>query len=285
VCEDFRKIPWVSWKSICLRQECGGLGSGRVLVARYEVERGRIRDGGRIGYIWWREIACIWEGRELGGSWFGEQVSKRVGDGSDTFFWTDPWVEEIHLCERFGRLFDLAQNKWQTVAEMSSLGWGWIGKRGSGGDSCGWQWQPDPDEGYTVQGAYQLLTSQVSATMDDADKLIWHSQVPLKVCILAWRLLRDRLPTKVNLVTRGILSPADHFCVSRCGEAESALHLFISCSTFGSLWTWVPAAAFLYAAYLAGLCLGCVDRKKSSLISRLSKQLPSIVGQYQNLFF
>ncbi|GAU31822.1 hypothetical protein TSUD_58230 [Trifolium subterraneum] len=100
-----------------------------------------------------------------------------------------------------------------------------------------WQWQPDPDEGYTVRGAYQLLTSQVPSTLDDADKLIWHTHVPLKVSILAWRLLRDRLPTRVNLATRGILAPAAHFCVSGCGEAESAHHLFISCSTFGSLWT------------------------------------------------
>ncbi|GAU51222.1 hypothetical protein TSUD_412280 [Trifolium subterraneum] len=90
---------------------------------------------------------------------------------------------------------------------------------------------------YTVRGAYQILTSHDSTTMDDAERLIWHSQVPLKVSILAWRLLRDRLPTKANLVTHGILSPTAHLCVSDCGEVEIAHHLFISCSTFGSLWT------------------------------------------------
>ncbi|GAU10409.1 hypothetical protein TSUD_421800, partial [Trifolium subterraneum] len=90
-------------------------------------------------------------------------------------------------------------------------------------------------ECYTVRGAYQLLTSHDPATMDDAEKLIWHSQVPLKVSILAWCLLRDRLPTKANLFTRGILPPTAHFCVSNCGAVESAHHLFISCSTFGSL--------------------------------------------------
>jgi hypothetical protein len=26
----------------------------------------------------------------VGGEWFGEEISKKVGDGSDTFFWTDP---------------------------------------------------------------------------------------------------------------------------------------------------------------------------------------------------
>ncbi|MCH88260.1 O-acyltransferase WSD1, partial [Trifolium medium] len=54
-----------------------------------------------------------------------------------------------------------------------------------------WQWRPDPDTGYTIRGAYQLLTSHDSATTDDADNLIWHSQVPLKISIFAWRLLHD----------------------------------------------------------------------------------------------
>ncbi|PNX56549.1 70 kDa peptidyl-prolyl isomerase, partial [Trifolium pratense] len=85
--------------------------------------------------------------------------------------------------------------------------------------------------GYSVRGPYQLLTSHVSVTMDDADNLIWHSQVSLKVSISAWRLLRDRLPTKDNLVTRGVLSSTAHSCVFGCGEAESVHHLFISCST------------------------------------------------------
>ncbi|PNX58772.1 70 kDa peptidyl-prolyl isomerase, partial [Trifolium pratense] len=94
----------------------------------------------------------------------------------------------------------------------------------------------DLDIDYTVWGAYQLLTSLDSVTIDAAVNLIWHPQVPLKVSILAWRLLRDRLPTKVNLVARGVLSPTAHTCVFGCGEAELTHHLFISCSTVGPLW-------------------------------------------------
>ncbi|MCI84448.1 heat shock protein, partial [Trifolium medium] len=41
--------------------------------------------------------------------------------------------------------------------------------------SDSWQWQPDPLEGYTVRGAYRLLTSQDSVTLDAAEGLIWHS--------------------------------------------------------------------------------------------------------------
>jgi hypothetical protein len=102
-----------------------------------------------------------------------------------------------------------------------------------------WQWQPDPDIGYSVCCAYQLLTAQDSFTLGEAEDLVWHRQVPLKVSIFAWRLLRDRLPTKTNLVARDIISPEVHFCAFGYGDIESAQHLFLSCSTLGSLWALV----------------------------------------------
>jgi hypothetical protein len=85
--------------------------------------------------------------------------------------------------------------------------------------------------GYLISRAYQLLTSQQSVTLGAADDFIWHKQVPLKVSIFPWRLVRDKLHTKVNLVSRGIITPKDHLCV-----AESAQHLFLSCKFFDYLW-------------------------------------------------
>jgi hypothetical protein len=67
--------------------------------------------------------------------------------------------------------------------------------------------------GYSVRDAYKLLTSQDFVTLGETEDLLWHRQVPLKVSIFAWRLLRDRLTTKTNLVSRGI---------------ETAQHLFLS---------------------------------------------------------
>ncbi|GAU26325.1 hypothetical protein TSUD_56230 [Trifolium subterraneum] len=159
----------------------------------------------------------------------------------------------------------MAETKSCSVAEMALLGWrvggeAWVWRRQlrvwedkmlrecqtlflnitlPAQTSDRWQWQPDPEKGYTVWGAYQLLTTQDAVTLDDAEGLIWHPQTPLKVSIFAWRLLHDRLPTKANLVTRGILSSEAHQCVSGCGAVESAHHLFLSCSTFGSLWSLV----------------------------------------------
>jgi len=54
-----------------------------------------------------------------------------------------------------------------------------------------------------------------------------------------WRLLRNRLPTKDNLVQRRVVSLEDAVCVSGCGSQETATHLYLGCDIFGSLWSQV----------------------------------------------
>ncbi|XP_024636555.1 uncharacterized protein [Medicago truncatula] len=99
-----------------------------------------------------------------------------------------------------------------------------------------WEWLPDNAEGYSVRGAYDLLTLGDDSHMGLPFQLVWHPQVPLKVSVFAWRLIRDRLPTKANLAIRGVVPADDIFCVSGCGHVETAAHLFLSCTTFASLW-------------------------------------------------
>ncbi|XP_024632674.1 uncharacterized protein [Medicago truncatula] len=89
---------------------------------------------------------------------------------------------------------------------------------------------------FIVRGAYSLLVSQVPQAVDYVLDLVWHKQVSLKVSVFAWRLLRDRLPTRLNLISRRVLSPDMSSCVAGCGHPESAQHLFLSCDTFGSMW-------------------------------------------------
>ncbi|KAK2372183.1 hypothetical protein QL285_073347 [Trifolium repens] len=53
---------------------------------------------------------------------------------------------------------------------------------------------------------------------------------------MAWRLLRNRLPTKDNLVRRHIIPPDASLCVTGCGGVETAQHLFLSYPVFAPLW-------------------------------------------------
>jgi hypothetical protein len=59
-----------------------------------------------------------------------------------------------------------------------------------------WVWRHDPEGGYSVRGAYHLLTRREAPVTATTTELIWHKQVPLKASILAWRMLRNRLPTR-----------------------------------------------------------------------------------------
>jgi len=154
-----------------------------------------------------------------------------LGDGKNTFFWFERWFEDVPFCRQFARLFDLATNKLSTVAHICALGceeggeaWSWRRRLWVWEDemiegcrrlldgvieqsdiSDRWQCDSDIPGGYTVRGASQVLTTPISSTVDAMGDLVSHKQVPLKVSIFAWRLLKDRLPTKINLQWRGFL--------------------------------------------------------------------------------
>jgi len=75
---------------------------------------------------------------------------------------------------------------------------------------------------------------------------VWHKQVSLKVSIFAWRLLRNRLPTKDNLVRRQILHHDDTVCVTSCGSIETTDHLFFTCDIFSRVCALVLQWLHLY---------------------------------------
>ncbi|GAU40914.1 hypothetical protein TSUD_297200 [Trifolium subterraneum] len=259
------KTSWINWKTICLRKEYGGLwvrqlrefnlallGKScwrmlvdreglwfRVLAARYGMERGSLRAGGRRRSSWWREIASIRDGGGgIGEGGLGSTCRKRWEMGHILFSrlilgWMGFFCASGLAPVRLGR-DQIGFGDGDVCTRVGS------GRRGAG-FSDRWLWQPDSGIGYSVRGAYQLLTSQDSVTLDAEKDLIWHGQIPLKVFVVAWRLLGDILPTKANLVARGILSWEAHHCVSGCGAVESTQHLFLSYSTLGSHWSLVSS--------------------------------------------
>jgi hypothetical protein len=104
---------------------------------------------------------------------------------------------------------------------------------------------------------YITTTGHISdrSLVDD----VWYKHTPSKVSVLVWRLLRNMLPTKDNLVHRGVLLSTDTACVGECDHIESATHLFLHCNVFGSLWShvwnWlgissVPSAGMPRASHL-----------------------------------
>ncbi|KAL8490100.1 hypothetical protein ACS0TY_025846 [Phlomoides rotata] len=109
-CEDNSKIPWVSWEDICkyngkwvwrFLTESGRLWV-RIIRSKYggleTISSERLRGSG-----WWRDICEIYMGS--GGRWVFKDFVRVVGNGNDTSFWSDTWVDEVSLKSKFNRLY------------------------------------------------------------------------------------------------------------------------------------------------------------------------------------
>jgi len=163
------------------------------------------------------------------------------------------------------RLFDLAVDKLVTVKEMEGMGWmdgggAWEWRRRllaweeESVTNCSfllhdivlqdrapnrWRWLLDTVAGYSVKGTYQYITTTDNSLERGRFDVVWQRQVPLKVSVFTWRLLRDRLPTRDNLLHRGIIHQDGTSCIGGCGSSETAAHLILQCDVFGSMWHYV----------------------------------------------
>jgi hypothetical protein len=112
-----------------------------------------------------------------------------------------------------------------------------------------WRWLLHHSHRYTVREAYNFITNNGNSVDKSTVVDVWHKFIPSKVSLFVWRLLRNRLSTRDNLVRRRVLLISDSVCVSSCGEPETAAHLFFGCNTFILLWShvlyWMGLSAVL----------------------------------------
>lgn len=66
--------------------------------------------------------------------------------------------------------------------------------------------------------------------------VVGHKQAPLNVSLFAWRLHRNRLSTKDNLLRRRVLHMDDTACMGGYDSLETAEHLLFGCDIFGNVW-------------------------------------------------
>ena len=241
--EDIRKIHWVSWEVVTSPKTEGGLGISRLedvnlallakWVWRFTVEQGSMWrgvieavHGGRGNWCFlpikrsisgcWKFIVKILEAKRFNGKSMHHLIRGVVGKGDNICFWSDFWLGNTLLKDRWPCLYKLDRGKKCKVNERVT--------RGSNGLVFTGRWYRFPSSVEELSefqdlerllhdaGHHQSLLSDSVDKWNWADKngsvfsvagckdlihegnytgqrfkLKWESWVPIKVNFIAWR--------------------------------------------------------------------------------------------------
>ncbi|XP_058761871.1 uncharacterized protein LOC131635274 [Vicia villosa] len=65
---------------------------------------------------------------------------------------------------------------------------------------------------------------------------VWNKLVPHKVSVLIWRIWQNKIPSRENLVKRGILPQSQVLCPYGCSCEENIAHIFFECPAAIVVW-------------------------------------------------
>ncbi|GAB4830858.1 hypothetical protein Ancab_040201 [Ancistrocladus abbreviatus] len=68
-------------------------------------------------------------------------------------------------------------------------------------------------------------------------QLVWKAKIPVKVQVFIWRAVNEAIPTRDQLVKRGVLSSTSMLLCEQCGQQlEDIDHVFLKCSFAYDVW-------------------------------------------------
>ncbi|GJY51321.1 hypothetical protein Tco_0442168, partial [Tanacetum coccineum] len=144
---------------------------------------------------------------------------KKIGNGENTSFWDDKWLDDEALKSLFPRLYALeACNSISVGVKLGHPSLTHSFRR--------------PPRGGIEEEQLALLGSRITdiSLPNMSDRWTWSleafgsfSVIPIKVNIHAWKVCLDKLPNRLNLSLRGAV--------------ESTSHTFLSCHLARQIWS------------------------------------------------
>ncbi|GJV63851.1 RNA-directed DNA polymerase, eukaryota, reverse transcriptase zinc-binding domain protein [Tanacetum coccineum] len=236
----------------------------RVISVFYGVDGGfSSRIGSGLHKSIWENVISSGVAIDTIGVPFRLSFLRDVKSGGETSFWNDIWTHSGQtLSSCFPRLYALESNKHCRVNERWTMlngvwggNWEWCSSpRGRTLDEVselsrlignlvltseqqdGWRWKLNPNGKFTVNNLSKLIDIAILGSNVMSYKVDWNRFVPKKVNICIWRAVNDRLPTRANLLLRG-LTISSSLC-PLCGlEEESIHHIILSCYVVSQFWS------------------------------------------------
>ncbi|XP_071729040.1 uncharacterized protein [Rutidosis leptorrhynchoides] len=177
----------------------------------------------------------------------------KVWDDHNTKFWKDKWLRNFTLESKYNRLFRPDSNPdclvSDRISNLNGQNWAWtrippdslnltslildLGSVSLSNSNDEWTWKIGKD------GLYHV--SDVRKVLDDfhlpssSYHMRWNKYIPLKINIFIWRLIMDRLPSRVNFAFKGF-DIHSILCPSCSIGGDSRDHTFITCHVARSVW-------------------------------------------------
>ena len=101
--------------------------------------------------------------------------------------------------------------------------------------SDGWIWNEGNLKEYTVRSGYKVLSEFGNQLSNNCFRELWSLKVAGSAQLCVWKAMLDKLPTRLNLVKRGIIIPTNLCPLCKKAE-ESVQHVFINCEVAQKVW-------------------------------------------------
>ncbi|XP_004296004.1 PREDICTED: putative ribonuclease H protein At1g65750-like [Fragaria vesca subsp. vesca] len=262
-----RKLVTISWQQVCTPRNEAGLDL-RNLKALYTA--------GLISLAWqtllqsssWGSFACrrftifrhmkfqyftssVWHGLKRVLPLLFEHSRWIIGDGNSILFWSDKWLHSSIIQQlNMGSLSHLLNSRvadfiwdqqWALPSHFSNLF-----------PDCAKQileiplpntpesdiliWEHSSSGIFSFSDGYELVRPYFEKL--DWASSVWHSFIPPRYSVLAWRIFHLKLPTDDQLQRRGI--PFVSVCqLCSFSHTEDIPHLFVNCSFAQHIWQWL----------------------------------------------
>ncbi|GJY48454.1 RNA-directed DNA polymerase, eukaryota, reverse transcriptase zinc-binding domain protein [Tanacetum coccineum] len=207
----------------------------------------------RFGRSWYRKH--LWA--EFRASFqMGLEIFMKIGNGASCRFWDDIWCGNQPFKLQFPRIYQLESVKDCFIAHRIGISdWIAVFRRPPRGgaetsqfndllsliqdvvlsdSSDSWMWSVDASSGYTVASGRTLIDSNILDVAPKATR--WNRLIPNKVNVFIWRLMLNKLPTRVNLDRRDI-DVGSILCPICLEDIETVNHIFFSCNMAKDLWS------------------------------------------------
>ena len=211
---------------------------------------------------WWKDLTKIC-GEGVAHGWFQKVIGWKVGNRAVVRLWEDVWLGNECLRSTYPKLFSLSLDQGKKVGEVGEWEenrWRWnlswrrdmfqwetdlevdMLSRLSMGAICKDSfdqllWKGDQKGTFSVKSAYSMLANhQIPASRESVFSLLWQAKAMPKVLTTAWRILIDRIPSRVNLFRRGVPVTSTRCALCNLSE-ESSQHLFLECVFAQQVWS------------------------------------------------